>query len=59
MQPLPSVSRQSRIAAEMDTVRERCLGPAFSQGMKDNLLRQLQDKLTQLMSNPQAYFAEQ
>ncbi len=52
-------AEQERIVAGMDTVRGRDIGPIFTQGMRDNLLRQLHDKLTQLMSTPQAYFGEQ
>ena len=48
-----------RIQAEMDTVSNRGLGPTFSQGMKDNLLQQLQDKLDRLTSDPEGYFAGQ
>lgn len=48
-----------RIQAEMDTVSNRGLGPTFSQGMKDNLLEQLQDKLDRLTSDPEGYFAGQ
>ena len=48
-----------RIQAEMDAGSNRGLGPTFSQGMKDNLLKQLQDKLNQLTSDPEAYFAGQ
>lgn len=48
-----------RIQAEMDAVSNRGLGPTFSQGMKDNLLKQLQDKLDRMTSDPEAYFAGQ
>ncbi len=48
-----------RIQAEMDAVSNRGLGPTFSQGMKDNLLKQLQDKLDRLSSDPEGYFAGQ
>jgi rhamnose utilization protein RhaD (predicted bifunctional aldolase and dehydrogenase) len=48
-----------RIQAEMDTVSNRGLGPTFTQGMKENLLEQLQDKLNRLTSDPEAYFAGQ
>ena len=48
-----------RIQAEMDTVSNRGLGPTFTQGMKDNLLEQLQDKLDRLNSDPEGYFAGQ
>ena len=49
----------SRIQAEMDMVSNRGLGPTFSQGMKDNLLEQLQNKLDRLTSDPEGYFAGQ
>ncbi len=52
-------AEQERIKAEMDAVQGRGLSTTFSQGMKDNLLRQLQDKLDQLMSDPQAYLGGQ
>ncbi|MBR9987244.1 MAG: hypothetical protein KFF68_15180 [Desulfosarcina sp.] len=48
-----------RIQAEKDTVSNRGLGPTFSQGMKDNLLEQLQNKLDRLTSDPEGYFAGQ
>ncbi len=48
-----------RIQAEMDAVSGRGLGPTFSQGMKDNLLEQLQNKLDRLTSDPEGYFAGQ
>ncbi|WP_372682666.1 hypothetical protein [Desulfosarcina sp.] len=52
-------AESQRIQAEMDAVSKRGLGPTFSQGMKDNLLEQLQDKLDQLTSDPEGYFAGQ
>ena len=48
-----------RIESEMDSVRGRGLGPTFTQGMKDNLLQELQGRLDRLMSDPDAYFAGQ
>ena len=48
-----------RIQAEMDAVSNRGLSPTFSQGMKDNLLDQLQDRLDRLTSDPEGYFAGQ
>ena len=48
-----------RIQTEMDAVSNRGLGPTFSQGMKDNLLQQLQDKRDRLTSDPEAYFEGQ
>ena len=52
-------TEQARIHTEMDQVRGRCLSTTFSQGMKDNLLQQLQDKLDKLLSDPEAYFGGQ
>ena len=50
-------AERQRILTEMDTVRGRGLGPNFTQGMKDNLLQELQEKLGALMSDPEAYFS--
>lgn len=52
-------AESQRIQAEMDTVSNRGLGPTFTQGMKDNLLEQLQDKLNRLTSDPETYFGAQ
>lgn len=52
-------AEQERIGAEMDAIRNRGLGSGFTQGMKDNLLEQQQDKLDQLTSDPEAYFEGQ
>ena len=52
-------AEQKRIGAEMDAIRNRGLGSGFTQGMKDNLLEQQQDKLDQLTSDPESYFEGQ
>jgi capsule polysaccharide export protein KpsE/RkpR len=52
-------AESKRIQAQMDAVSNRGLGPNFTQGMKDNLLGQLQDKLDRLTSDPEAYFGGQ
>jgi len=52
-------AERERIEDEMDAVEGRGLSSTFTQGMKDNLLQQLQDKLNQLMSDPVAYFGGQ
>jgi len=52
-------AERQRIETEMGTVQGRGLGPTFTQGMKDNLLQQLQDRLDRLASDPEAYFAGQ
>lgn len=50
---------RERIEKEMDAVRGRGFSSTFTQGMKDNQLKQLQAKLDQLMSDPAAYFEGQ
>ena len=52
-------AERKRIGAEMDAIRNRGIGSGFTQGMKDNLLKQQQDKLDQLTSDPEAYFQRQ
>lgn len=52
-------AEQARIEAEMATVEGRGMSATFTQGMKDNLLQQLQDKLDRLTSDPEAYFRGQ
>jgi hypothetical protein len=52
-------AEQKRIGAEMDAIRNRSLGSGFTQGMKDNLLQQQQDKLDGLKRDPEAYFQGQ
>ena len=52
-------AESQRINAEMDSVRQRGMGSGFTQGMKDNLLKQLQEKLDLLTSDPEAYFGGQ
>ena len=50
---------REKITAEMDKVQQRGLGPNFTQGMKDNLLKRWQDQLDRLNSDPEAYFSGQ
>jgi rhamnose utilization protein RhaD (predicted bifunctional aldolase and dehydrogenase) len=52
-------AESQRIQAEMDTVRQRGMGSGWTQGMRDNQLKQLQEKLDQLNSDPEAYFQNQ
>ncbi|BBO77198.1 hypothetical protein DSCW_46150 [Desulfosarcina widdelii] len=40
--------QRDRLEKEIEAVRNRALGPNFTQGMKDNLIRQLQEKIDQL-----------
>ena len=50
---------RTRIEAQMDEIRNRGMGGGFTEGMKDNQLKPLQDKLDLLTSDPEAYFAGQ
>lgn len=52
-------AERDRIDGEMNTIRERGLGPNFTEGMRENQLRLLQEKLDQLISDPEAYFEGQ
>lgn len=52
-------AESDRIQAEMDAIRGRALSSTYTQGMKDNQLQQLQEKLDLLMSDPEAYFGGQ
>lgn len=48
-----------RIETQMDEIRGRGLSTTYTQGMKDNQLQQLQDRLDRLMGDPEAYFGQQ
>ncbi len=52
-------AEQERILKQQHAVQNRGLGPDFTQGMKDNLLQELQQRLNRLNSDPEAYFADQ
>jgi hypothetical protein len=52
-------AEQERIMKQKQAVQNRGLGPDFTQGMKDNLLQELQQRLDRLNSDPEAYFANQ
>ena len=49
---------RDRLEAEMDKIRERSLGPNYTEGMRENQLQELETRLDQLDSDPQAYFGE-
>lgn len=40
--------QRARLEKEIQTIRNRALGPNFTKGMQDNLVRQLQKKIDQL-----------
>ena len=54
-----TAAEQKRILTEMDAVRQRGLGPNFTQGMKDSQLADLQQRLDRLTSDPADYFKGQ
>jgi vacuolar-type H+-ATPase subunit E/Vma4 len=51
-------AEKERIQTQMDAIAGRGLSSTYTQGMKDNQLQQLQEKLDLLMSDPQAYFGD-
>lgn len=59
-------ARNARVAAEraklqkeIDAIQARGLSPTFSQGMKDNLTRKVQERIDKLEQNPDAYFQDE
>lgn len=55
----PRVEKErQQLEAEMKKVRERGLGPDFTEGMRSAKLQELQTQLDRLNSDPQAYFGE-
>ncbi|BBO78554.1 hypothetical protein DSCW_59710 [Desulfosarcina widdelii] len=49
-------AERKRLKTEMNNVRARGLGPNFTEGMRENQLKELESKLDQLNSDPKAYF---
>jgi Skp family chaperone for outer membrane proteins len=47
---------RDRLQKKIDAIDGRGLGPTFTAGMKANLIKQVQDRINRLESNPQAYF---
>ena len=43
-----SAAEKTRLMKEIEAIQNRALGPNFTQGMRDNLIRQLQEKIDQL-----------
>ena len=39
---------KARLANEIEAIQNRALGPTFTQGMRDNLVRQLQEQIDRL-----------
>ena len=52
-------AERKSILTEMDAVRQRGLGTNFTQGMKQNQLQALQERLDRLTSDPETYFERQ
>jgi len=51
-------TERERIETEMEMVREKGLGPNYTEGMRENQLQELESRLNQLDSDPDAYFGE-
>jgi hypothetical protein len=49
-------AERQKLLDEIDAISARGLSPTFSQGMKNNLINQVQEKITQLESAPEEYF---
>lgn len=49
-------AEMQRLEAEIVKIQSRGLGPNFTQGMKDNLTNQVQEKMAELSASPEAYF---
>jgi hypothetical protein len=47
---------RARLRKEIATIQGRGLGPTFSAGQKENLIRQVQERINQLEGNPDRYF---
>lgn len=47
---------RAKLQKEIDDIQARGLNPTFSQGMKDNLIRKVQERIDRLEQDPDAYF---
>lgn len=47
---------RARLQREIDAIEGRGLGPKFTLGMKENLIRQTQEKIDRLERDPDGYF---
>jgi V/A-type H+-transporting ATPase subunit G/H len=51
-------AERQRLEDEIDKVRERGLDPNYTEGMRENQLQELEEKINLLNSDPEAYFNE-
>jgi membrane-bound lytic murein transglycosylase len=49
-------NERRKLQAEIDAVKARGLSRTFSQGMKDNLIRKIKERLDSLEKDPETYF---
>lgn len=49
-------AERAKLQKEIDAINARGLSPTFSQGMKDNLIKKVQDRIDMLEKDPEAYF---
>jgi Domain of unknown function (DUF4124) len=49
---------RDRLQKQIDAIEGRGLGPNFTAGMKANLVKQVQDRIDRLESDPDAYFGD-
>lgn len=49
-------SERAKLQKEIDDIQARGLSQTFSQGMKNNLIRKVQERIDRLESDPDAYF---
>jgi len=57
MEQAQRVARErDRLQKKIDAIKNRGLGPTFTTGMKANLIKQVQDRIDRLESDPKAYF---
>ena len=49
-------AERERLEDEMKKIHERGLDPNYTEGMRDNQLQELEDRLNRLESDPEAYF---
>lgn len=49
-------AERQKLQGEIAAIQARGLSPTFSQGMKDNLIKEVQERISRLQQDPEAYF---
>ncbi len=49
---------RAKLQKEIDDLEGRGLGPTFSAGQKENLIKQVQERIDHLENNPDGYFSQ-